>query len=268
MRKKLIVSGCSFTTKDYVSSTYPDIDTSYPKWPELLAEKLDMDCINLAFSGAGNHFIFQTLCEAIIRTPRDEIGMVVAAWSQANRDDWQIYKDAFKDRMMYNETYLKGFVWHNDRLNKNGDVFSWVRSDVIRMITLQKLCESLNIPYKQFLMISFFGGYISGLVKTEDEIQRISEKKTGENLRHKYPGTDKKKDMMKCCEILLEYEDYINKDNFIGWPSARRIGGYHMGMKLEKPDGSADERYSIGKYDPHPNKLGHEKIAKEIHESF
>ena len=47
--------------------------------------------------------------------------------------------------MMYNETYLKGFVWHNDRLNKNGDVFSWVRSDVIRMITLQKLCESLNI---------------------------------------------------------------------------------------------------------------------------
>ena len=69
-------------------------------------------------------------------------------------------------------------------------------------------------------------------------------------------------------EILLEYEDYINKDNFIGWPSARRIGGYHMGMKLEKPDGSADERYSIGKYDPHPNKLGHEKIAKEIHESF
>ena len=41
-----------------------------------------------------------------------------------------------------------------------------------------------------------------------------------------------------------------------------------MGMKLEKPDGSVDERYSIGKYDPHPNKLGHEKIAKEIHESF
>ena len=36
-----------------------------------------MDCINLAFSGAGNHFIFQTLCEAIIRTPRDEIGMVI-----------------------------------------------------------------------------------------------------------------------------------------------------------------------------------------------
>ena len=261
MRKKLIVSGCSFTTKDYVSSTYPDIDTSYPKWPELLAEKLDMDCVNLAFSGAGNHFIFQTLSEAIIRTPKDEIGMVVAAWSQANRDDWQIYKETLKNNMMYNETYLKGFVWHNDRLNKNGDVFSWVRSDVIRMITLQKLCESLNINYKQFSMVSLFDGYISGLVKTEDEIQKINEKQTGEDLRHKYPG-DKKKDYMKCCEILLEYEDYINKDNFIGWPMVNKLGGNNFSSRIE------DKKYQIGKYDPHPNKLGHEKIAKEIYESF
>ena len=158
MRKKLIVSGCSFTTKDYRSSAYPQRDTSYPKWPELLAEKLDMDCINLAFSGAGNEFIFQTLCEAIIRTPRDEIGMVVAAWSQANRYDWQLYKDI--NHMMYNETYLKGFTWYNHRLDKKGDVFSWVRSDVLKMITLQKLCEGLNIPYKQFQMVDLFKGYL------------------------------------------------------------------------------------------------------------
>ena len=267
MRKKLIVSGCSYTTKDYVSCTYPDIDTSYPKWPELLAEKLDMDCVNLAFSGAGNHFIFQTLCEAIIRTPRDEIGMVVAAWSQANRDDWQIYKDAFKDRMMYNETYLKGFVWHNKRLDKDGDVFSWVRSDIIRMITLQKLCEGLNIPYKQFQMISLFSGYISGLVKTELEVRSINENKTGDNIRHTYPG-DKKKDYNKCCEILLNYDQYINAKNYIGWPLAKKLGGFHMGEKLENEDGKHNLEYTIGKYDPHPNKLGHEKIAKEVYESF
>ena len=38
----------------------------YSKWL-LLAEKLDMDCVNLAFSGAGNHFIFQTIMDTIIR---------------------------------------------------------------------------------------------------------------------------------------------------------------------------------------------------------
>ena len=201
MRKKLIVSGCSFTTNNYKSTTYPEMNCDWSKWPELLAEKLDMDCVNLAFSGAGNHFIFQTIMDTIIRTPRDEIGMVIAAWSQANREDWQNYKDTLKNKMMYNETLMKGFVWHNDRLNKRGDVFSWVRSDIIRMITLQKLCEALDIPFKQLQMVNLFDGYISGLVKED-------------YTRHKYSG-DQKEDRKKCNAILLEYEDYVQKQKVL-----------------------------------------------------
>ena len=244
MRKKLIVSGCSFTTKDYKSASYPEMNCDWSKWPELLAEKLDMNCVNLAFSGAGNHFIFQTIMDTIIRTPRDEIGMVIAAWSQANREDWQYYKDTLKNKMMYNETLMKGFVWHNDRLNKRGDVFSWVRSDIIRMITLQKLCEALDIPFKQLQMVNLFDGYISGLVKED-------------YTRHKYSG-DQKEDRKKCNAILLEYEDYINKDNFLGWPGNERMCGLPFCSLV-------DEHLQIGEHDPHPNKLGHEKIAKEIY---
>ena len=40
--KKLIVSGCSYTAKEFLSSAYPDLDTSWPKWPELLGKKLNM----------------------------------------------------------------------------------------------------------------------------------------------------------------------------------------------------------------------------------
>ena len=54
MRKILLVSGCSNTDKDFYSELHPDMDCSWPKWPELLAKKLDMDCVNLAKSGAGN----------------------------------------------------------------------------------------------------------------------------------------------------------------------------------------------------------------------
>ena len=258
MRKKLIVSGCSFTTKDYKSASYPEMNCDWSKWPELLAEKLDMDCVNLAFSGAGNHFIFQTIMDTIIRTPRNEIGMVIAAWSQSNRDDWQNYKDTLKNKMMYNETHMKGFVWHNDRINKKGDVFSWVRSDIIRMITLQKLCGALNIPFKQLQMIDLFNGYISGLIKTELELKEIVEEKTQENIRHKYLGNEKE-DRKKCCAILLEYEDYINKDHFIGWPGNTRMGGFSFDTIVSRKD------IQIGEHDPHPNKIGHEKIAKEIY---
>ena len=93
MRKKLIVSGCSFTTKDYVSSTYPDIDTSYPKWPELLAEKLDMDLVNLAFSGMGNRGILLTLLEAIERTPKDEMVLKSSgnSWVEIEDLDGNLY---------------------------------------------------------------------------------------------------------------------------------------------------------------------------------
>ena len=40
-----------------------------------------------------------------------------------------------------------------------------------------------------------------------------------------------------------------------------------MGAKLENEDGTHNLEYTIGKYDlTFPNKLGHEKIAKEVYE--
>mgnify|MGYP007000298305 len=56
MKKILLASGCSFTDKNWISDFHPEIDTSFPKWPELLAKKLDMECINLGKSGSGNEF--------------------------------------------------------------------------------------------------------------------------------------------------------------------------------------------------------------------
>ena len=56
------------------------------------------------------------------------------------------------------------------------------------------------IYFKQLQMVKLFDGYISGFVKED-------------YTRHKYSG-DQKEDRKKCNAILLEYEDYINKDNF------------------------------------------------------
>ena len=51
MEKLLICSGDSFTDPHYRSISHPEIDTSWPKWPEVLAKKLDMRLINLGRSG-------------------------------------------------------------------------------------------------------------------------------------------------------------------------------------------------------------------------
>ena len=43
--KKLIVSGCSWGDTNFFSSFHPDMDCDWPKWPEILAEKLGMNVL-------------------------------------------------------------------------------------------------------------------------------------------------------------------------------------------------------------------------------
>ncbi len=48
--KYLICSGDSFTDKIWRSNCNPEIDTSWPKWPELLGKKLNMKEIIIKMS--------------------------------------------------------------------------------------------------------------------------------------------------------------------------------------------------------------------------
>ena len=89
MKKILLVSGCSNTEKDFYSDIHTELDCSWPKWPEILAKKLDMDCINLAKSGMGNEYIYTTLLRYITTNDRDKIGLVIPAWTQNQRKDYQ-----------------------------------------------------------------------------------------------------------------------------------------------------------------------------------
>ena len=107
-KKILLVSGCSMTDKNFVSGTNPEMDCSWPKWPELLAKKLDMDCINLGQNGAGNEYIYSSLLEKILEK-KDQIGLVMPAWSQCQRKDYQEWNK-----------------WKQKRFEPDGDVFSWL----------------------------------------------------------------------------------------------------------------------------------------------
>ena len=65
MKKILLVSGCSFTTNIYESAHHPDLVADWPKWPELLAKKLDMSCLNVGKSGAGLEYIYTSIAKNI-----------------------------------------------------------------------------------------------------------------------------------------------------------------------------------------------------------
>ena len=242
--KKLIVSGCSYTAKEFLSSAYPDLDTSWPKWPELLGKKLNMKVVNLAFEGAGNRFILQTLLEAIERTSKDKIGLVIAAWSQSNRDDWQYFSD-----YKIHPQAPDNFKWSNNRIGRPGDVFSWVKESLLGFITLQNVCKRYNIPYKQFQMIGLFEPWIKGL-------ERVMKDQLAGLPRYEYKGN--KEEHRKVLKALVkDYEQFIDTNNFlldtIEVPLAHSLN---------------DMIHRISKIDEHPNEQGQQKLAKIIYEKL
>ena len=272
MKKILLVSGCSFTDKNFYSGVHPEMDTSYPKWPELLAKKLDMDCINLGQNGAGNEYIYSSLLEKILEK-KDQIGLVMPAWSQCQRKDYQEWNK-----------------WKQKRFEPDGDVFSWLRKTLRYMISLQLVCERYNIPYKQFKMINLFDGWISGLSKTDEQLY---ENRNNPNYEFKYTYSgDRNKDRIKLQKILMEYEPYINVKDFIGWPTTGVLGGYNVEEKtIKKSKKELDELWNninpkeqtmdnfliergyefqkeliVSEWDQHPNGKGHEKIAEFLYD--
>ena len=252
MKKILIVGGDSFSDKDFRTFIHPELDTSWPKWPELLAKKLDMKCINLAKSGAGNDYIYESLLETIQDTDKNRIGLVIAGWSQCQRRSWQESKD---------------LIWKNSRVDQKGDVFYWVKRTLRFYSSFQNLCERYNLPYKQFQMISLFQGWINGLFQNDWEVhQNILNPDPNFVERHIYPG-DKNKDVIILQNMMLNYEKNINTKNFIGWPSLKELGGFYIEHRtIRTLKDKAIDDLVISKYDAHPTAKGQEKIMEFIYD--
>ena len=257
MKKILLASGCSFTDENFLSAVHPEMNCDWPKWPELLAKKLDMDYINLGHNGAGNEYIYSTLLEQILKIKdKSTIGLIIPAWSQCQRKDYQVSDYA---------------TWKQKRIDSDGDVFSFVRKDLRYMISLQLICERYNIPLKQFQMISFFDGFISGLSKTDADKYA---NRFNSNFKKKYDyipvGMNKKEDLRTCDKILLEYDRYIKEKDFIGWPLSNRIGGFHIEEKTLRYGHKAYPNYIpellVSNLDVHPNGEGHKKIAEFLYD--
>ncbi len=268
MKKKLIVSGCSFTDKEFVSAFSPEIDCSFPKWPEILADKLDMEVVNLAFCGAGNEYIYSTLLDGIMNTPKEEIGLVLAAWSQAQREDYQKYVKNASGQFSYDDKFNKKMRWHNIRHNRQGDIFYWMIDTLRKYISFQQLCKSYNIPYRQFQMIPAFEGYLHGLMKLDQEIfDNLDNQDFNAKYEYKPILRDRDEDKKKILELYLRYQEYIDEECFIGWPPTKVLGGHcieHATMHSRKIDAVYPDLV-VSPHDMHPNKKGHEKIAEYLY---
>ena len=256
MRKVLLTTGDSFTDNTHRSSAHPLLDCSWPKWPELLADKLDMDCINLGRSGAGNKYIHSAVRDFIVKKPKkyngkiimndkflpsnDNIGLVVAGWSQCFRTDFQIGKWG---------------RWGHERMpfNKEGDLFGWVHESLNHYLDFQILCEKYKFPYIHTQMIPMYLDLIEGLPPTEQQIVYDGMDRIKDTIT--YDG-DKEEAYNEIRKILLRYDRNIK--NFMYWKSSLNLELF----------GHWPNDYVISEFDNHPNAEGNELIAQTLFEYY
>ena len=153
MKKYLIVSGCSWGDPNFVSLEHPDMDCDWPKWPEILADKLDMQVINLCKMGQGQEYIYSSLLEKAAEIPKEEIGLVIAAWSTAPRRDFQVTGLA-------NDPTKRKMKWTSDMIDLRGNIEYWIQRSMRYFYSFQNVFENLKIPYKQLQLVHLYSGYV------------------------------------------------------------------------------------------------------------
>ena len=223
MRKVLLVSGCSYTDKTFRSDFHPNIDTGWPKWPELLGKKLDMDVVNYGYCGSGNEYIYSSLLDHLTSNPIKDIGLVIPGWSRVPRRDFNV-----------------GNRKYNIRWDNHGDMKYFMMKSLRYYYSLQEVCKSLKVPYKQ---IHILDPYESAVVEQNELFNMTRE--------------DAMKEFMSS-----SYYDKIDEKNFIGWPIESKLGGFCAWDKLD-----ADKHF-ISDLDRHPNRQGQEVIAELIYENL
>lgn len=277
-KKTLIVSGCSWTDPNQLSE---DINVSnnivhnYNRWPNILADKLNMTLINYGKIASGNEYICSSLIDNITsmnEKKRNNIGLVIVAWSEAKRTDFEYRKNendyyvnklfSTRDKKRYNKDYIWDSVLYTDPLR--GDMFYKVKHSIRYMYLLQTFLKFNNIPYKMVQAIP---------------LQKLSNLGTEFNLDFAF-GSSQRASQIQNLDIvqnnfnkelssaLVDFQPYhsIDKNNFIGWPTLMQLDGYSLYDKLNQKTDFISNLTTFTEYikDNHPNQNGHNKIANII----
>lgn len=275
--KYVLAVGDSFTDRDWKSEAYPDVDCSFKKWPELLANKLNCDVLNLGRCGVGNEYIVNSAIDWIL-DHHENIRVVVAGFTEAWRFNLYGHHSinpivhrfrSFKEHTLegrddLNEKELAPGLFARDFsptenstrplcdhiINEFLDPEQFATAARIMFenflssaVRLQKICKQYDIPLVMTsLMNPINYGAFGHLTRPEKPHF------TYEQLSRKFTQ----------CQHFFS----IDKKSFIGWPIYEPIGGKNINAEIY------NNGLTMGPLDGHPNKKGHHYIAQTYYEHY
>ena len=294
-KTKLIVSGCSYT--------YGGNDKDTITWGEQLAERLDMELVNLSCNGCGNEFILTTLTKEISKTKKDDIGLVIAMWSEFERIDFPRSVGSFRfderkqeDGTIYykpvSETIDFNYEYKNKKRNWTSVYVNVVYGEEDRqnMISLSGISHrgarewmDYQNSFIQYCNKHGFWSKIACLDKSFEKFLHFKNMVRQNNLPYlqcvgpnpwcrgedsEFARKLKKKYYAKNI-IDYDFYDELDEPNFIGFPIMQNIGGYSLDdVILSLETGEKDYTYRVSSSDSHPNTKGHKIFADNLYDRY
>jgi hypothetical protein len=258
-RKKLIAIGCSFT-EHYLSSTKtPDFDYNFPRWPQHLADKLDMECVNLGRCAMGNEYISAKLIDVILSEKKQDIGLVVLMWSGWQRLDFNYNPN--RNILHDVKSGWVSLIPHKD--NSSVEKYPMNREGRIVLLKYNNTVSVTMKSLRHFLIAQKLLEDIPYLM-----IQGVHPISGGGNPWNPLIIIDSPpKDIWMQTFLNSKIFDEIDEKKFIGWPIMHELGGYNVTDILNKLDPERTQ-LKISKEDKHPNAEGHKIIAQEIYNAY
>jgi hypothetical protein len=247
-RKKLIAIGCSYTEHNLSSIQTPDFDYNFPRWPQHLADKLDMEYVNLGRCGAGNKYILSKIVDTVLT--EKNIGLVVVMWSQFQRLDFEYSSTGWMHINLDIDQTKIDWDYKQKNFKELHNPHSATQDALRTFILAEKLLK--DIPHLYIQGPSAVNYYNTETLLTEVNYHNNSKRSAGKSF------------------LNSPYFDYVEEnlsDKFIGWPIFLGMGGYDVDDILDKVDPERTQ-LRISDVDSHPNGEGHKIIAQEIYNAY
>ena len=155
---RLITFGCSNTYGEGLEDCWINNDSgpepSKFAWPQLLADNLNLECVNLSVPGTSN----KQICNDILNTDFESTDIVVIMWTFFSRtcffqDEGRSKRVMVQDitnknidrhKQKYNNTYYKTFY-----TQKNSNIESCMYINLIQLMLKEKKISNYHVSFYQ-----------------------------------------------------------------------------------------------------------------------
>lgn len=87
MNRTLLVSGCSITHGAELHNGFMSSENVKKSFSAILAERLNLDLVNVALSGSSNEYIFHSIIEELDK--HENLSSVIVVWTSHSRLHWK-----------------------------------------------------------------------------------------------------------------------------------------------------------------------------------